>query len=106
MAQNNNEGRGFGGMDSEKQKEIAGKGGKSQEKGAGREFDSRETREAGRKGGEAVGEDREHMAEIGKKGGEATSGNQGRNQGGNQGNASNLSQEDRAKGGRNSGGGR
>ena len=30
-----------------------------------------EAREAGRKGGEAVSQDREHMAAIGRKGGEA-----------------------------------
>ena len=37
-----------------------------------REQDDTMTREkAARKGGEAVSQDREHMAEIGKKGGEA-----------------------------------
>ena len=46
--------------------------------------DPSEQREIARKGGEAVSEDREHMAEIGRKGGEASKGggNQG---GGNQG---------------------
>lgn len=32
-------------------------------------------REAGRKGGEAVSEDREHMSEIGEKGGQASGNN-------------------------------
>jgi general stress protein YciG len=35
---------------------------------------SEEAREAGRKGGEAVSRDREHMAMIGRKGGEASRG--------------------------------
>ena len=37
--------------------------------------------EAGRKGGEAVSEDREHMSEIGKKGGEESHKNSSTNQG-------------------------
>lgn len=41
-------------MDSDKQREIASKGGKAaHEKGTAHEFDSNEAREAGRKGGEA-----------------------------------------------------
>jgi uncharacterized protein len=65
-------GRGFAGMDEQKQREIAKKGGKAaHEKGTAHEFDSEEARAAGRKGGEKVSENREHMAEIGKKGGEA-----------------------------------
>jgi hypothetical protein len=46
-------GRGFAGMDEEKQRKIA------------------------QKGGEAVSRDREHMSEIGRKGGEASGGNRG-----------------------------
>ena len=45
---NNESNRGFAGMSDSEQREIA------------------------RKGGEAVSEDREHMAEIGRKGGEAS----------------------------------
>ncbi len=67
--------RGFASMDDEKQRKIASDGGKaSHESGKGNEFTSQEAREAGRKGGEAVSEDRAHMAEIGKKGGEASQG--------------------------------
>lgn len=48
------EGRGFAGMDDEKQRQIAAEGGRaSHEKGTGHEFTSQEAREAGRKGGEA-----------------------------------------------------
>jgi uncharacterized protein len=64
--------RGFASMDPEKQRKIASKGGKAaHEKGSPHEFDSNEAREAGRKGGEEVSKDREHMSEIGKKGGES-----------------------------------
>lgn len=79
-------GRGFAGMDPEKQREIASEGGRAaHESGNAHEFSSEEAREAGRKGGEAVSEDREHMAEIGRKGGEARGGNQDGDQGGDQG---------------------
>lgn len=62
--------RGFASMDAEKQREIASKGGKAaHEKGTAHEFTSEEAREAGRKGGEAVSKDRDHMAEIGREGG-------------------------------------
>jgi general stress protein YciG len=64
--------RGFAAMDDDKQREIASEGGRAaHEKGTAHEFDSREAREAGRKGGEAVSQDREHMTEIGRKGGES-----------------------------------
>jgi len=81
-----NSGRGFAGMDEEKQREIASEGGRAaHERGTAHEFTSEEAREAGRKGGEAVSEDREHMAEIGRKGGEESGGGnrQNTNQGGN-----------------------
>ena len=71
--------------------------------------------EAGKKGGEAVSQDREHMSEIGRKGGEeshsggsSTSNrsssssevnNEDENQGTSGGLGSNLTQEDRKKGG-------
>jgi uncharacterized protein len=51
---NNRSGRGFAGMDEEKQREIASKGGKAaHQSGHAHEFDSEEAREAGRKGGMA-----------------------------------------------------
>jgi general stress protein YciG len=68
--------------DEEKQREIASKGGKAaHEKGVAHEFTPEEAREAGRKGGEAVSKDREHMAEIGREGGEHSHGG-GRSSGG------------------------
>jgi len=64
--------RGFASMDPYKQKEIASKGGKAAHaKGTAHEFDSDEAREAGRKGGQAVSRNRDHMAMIGRRGGEA-----------------------------------
>ena len=76
--------RGFASMDDEKQREIASKGGKAaHQKGTAHEFDSEEAREAGRKGGEKVSQDREHMAEIGRKGGQESGG--GRQGGGQRG---------------------
>ena len=80
-----NDQRGFGSMDDEKQREIASEGGKAaHEKGTAHEWTPEEAREAGRKGGEAVSSDREHMAEIGRQGGEARGGGDG-GQGGGQG---------------------
>ena len=64
--------RGFGAMGPQQQREIAGEGGRAaHESGNANEFTPQEAREAGRKGGAAVSQDREHMAEIGRKGGEA-----------------------------------
>lgn len=64
--------RGFASMDRGKQKEIASKGGRAAHaKGTAHEFDSGEARDAGRKGGLAVSQNREHMAKIGRRGGEA-----------------------------------
>jgi general stress protein YciG len=69
--------RGFASMDDDKQREIAAEGGRAaHEKGTAHEFDTREAREAGKKGGEAVSQDHEHMAEIGRKGGESRGTNQ------------------------------
>lgn len=69
-------GRGFASMDEEKQREIASLGGRAaHEKGTAHEFTPEEARAAGRKGGEAVSRDREHMADIGRKGGESVSKN-------------------------------
>jgi general stress protein YciG len=65
--------RGFASMDQNRQREIASKGGKmAHAKGTAHEFNSEEGRLAGRKGGEAVSQNREHMAEIGRRGGEAS----------------------------------
>ncbi len=83
MAEKNNasSGRGFAVMDDDKQREIASKGGRAaHEQGTAHEFDSEEAREAGRKGGQTVSQNREHMAEIGRKGGLLS---RGGNQGGN-----------------------
>jgi len=70
MAEKDTSNRGFGSMDDEKQREIAREGGRaSHEKGSAHEFNPDEAREAGRKGGESVSSDREHMSEIGRNGG-------------------------------------
>lgn len=70
--QDRQEHRGFAAMDDEKQREIARKGGKAaHDSGNAHEFSSEEARQAGRKGGEAVSADRQHMSDIGRKGGEA-----------------------------------
>jgi uncharacterized protein len=64
--------RGFASMDRERQREIASKGGRAAHaKGTAHEWTSAEARLAGRKGGEVVSRNREHMAEIGRHGGEA-----------------------------------
>jgi len=64
--------RGFASMDAEKQREIASKGGKAAHvQGRAHEFTPDEARAAGRKGGEAVSRDRDHMAAIGRAGGHA-----------------------------------
>lgn len=62
--------RGFASMDAAKQRAIASKGGRAAHaKGTAHEFSSEEARAAGRKGGMAVSQNREHMAAIGRKGG-------------------------------------
>ena len=62
--------RGFASMDPAKQREIASKGGRAAHaKGTAHEFTSDEARVAGRKGGEAVSRDRQHMSAIGREGG-------------------------------------
>src|SRR5262245_5980951 len=68
--------RGFASMDPERQRQIAREGGKAAHvKGTAHEFTSEEARNAGRKGGETVSKDREHMAEIGRKGGRSSGNN-------------------------------
>jgi general stress protein YciG len=62
--------RGFASMDPDKQKVIASKGGRAAHaKGTAHEFTPEEAREAGRKGGMVVSQNREHMATIGREGG-------------------------------------
>ena len=64
--------RGFASMDSSKQREIASKGGRAaHQKGTAHQFTPDEAREAGRKGGGTVSQDRTHMAEIGRIGGQS-----------------------------------
>jgi hypothetical protein len=66
--------RGFAAMERDKQRAIASKGGKAaHEKGTAHEFTPDEARQAGRKGGEVVSQNRKHMAQIGRKGGERVS---------------------------------
>ncbi len=70
--------RGFGAMDQEKQRAIASKGGRAaHQKGTAHEFTSEEAAAAGRKGGEKVSRNRQHMAEIGRRGGRAAHRNAG-----------------------------
>ena len=70
-------------MDAEKQRRIASEGGRAaHQKGTAHEFSPEEARRAGRKGGQTVSQDREHMAQIGRKGGvqsHGSSGEQSRN---------------------------
>lgn len=62
--------RGFASMDKDKQREIAAAGGRAAHlRGSAHQFDSEEARAAGRKGGLAVSQNREHMRTIGKVGG-------------------------------------
>lgn len=59
-------------MEETKQKEIASRGGRAAHAhGTAHKFSSEEARAAGRKGGEAISGNREHMARIGRLGGEA-----------------------------------
>lgn len=61
---------GFALLTPEQRKEIARKGGRAaQKRGSAHQFDSDDAREAGRKGGAKVSQDRAHMARIGAKGG-------------------------------------
>ena len=82
--------RGFASMDRERQREIARKGGRAaHQKGTAHEFTTDEARAAGRKGGERVSADRDHMSRIGRLGGKhsagrrAARGGQGQDQGNN-----------------------
>lgn len=65
-------GRGFASMDPERRRAICSLGGKTAHAlGRAHEFTSEEAREAGRKGGQSVSRNREHMVAIGKVGGKA-----------------------------------
>lgn len=66
--------RGFAAMDESRQKQIASLGGRTaHERGQAHEFTPEEARQAGRKGGESVSRNRDHMAAIGRRGGAARS---------------------------------
>ena len=59
-------GRGFAGMDAERQRQISAEGGRAaHRKGTAHEFDSEEAREAGRKGGQASGGSRRRRGAAG-----------------------------------------
>jgi general stress protein YciG len=62
--------RGFAAMEETKRRQIASRGGRAaHEAGNAHEWNEREATEAGRKGGQKVSRNREHMAAIGRKGG-------------------------------------
>lgn len=64
--------RGFGAMTEEQRAAISSMGGKAAHAaGTAHRFDAEEAREAGRKGGESVAKDNDHMIEIGRRGGRA-----------------------------------
>lgn len=74
--------RGFAAMDETRQRQIASLGGRTaHERGQAHEFTPDEARQAGRKGGESVSRNREHMAAIGRRGGAARSLSMQRRQG-------------------------
>jgi len=63
--------RGFAAMSPERQRAIASEGGRAAHRqGVAHEWSSEEARQAGRKGGQIVSRNREHMSEIGRKGGQ------------------------------------
>ncbi len=62
--------RGFAVISREKNREISSRGGiAAHQQGRAHEFTPEQAREAGRKGGLTVAQNRAHMAEIGRKGG-------------------------------------
>jgi len=66
--------RGFAAMDPERQREIARLGGRTAHlRKRAHRFTTEEARDAGRKGGQTVSQDREHMATIGRRGGSRVS---------------------------------
>src|SRR2546423_12006273 len=75
QTQSSTRNRGFASMDTERQREIARKGGRAaREKGTAHECTPDEARAAGRKGGERVSADRHHMSRIGRMGGKSSAG--------------------------------
>jgi general stress protein YciG len=67
--------RGFASMSSDRQREIARKGGRAAHaKGTAHEFTTDEARAAGQKGGQRVSTNREHMSRIGRIGGKRSAG--------------------------------
>jgi hypothetical protein len=63
-------------MTPEQKKKIAAMGGRTaHQRGTAHEFTPESGREAGRRGGRAVSENRDHMAAIGRRGGEQRSSN-------------------------------
>ena len=72
--------RGFAAMSPERQRQIASEGGRAAHRqGVAHEWNSDEARKAGRKGGEIVSRNREHMSEIGRRGGQSSGGRRSRN---------------------------
>ena len=64
--------RGFAAMDPEQRRAIASLGGQAaHDRGQTHKFTSAEARQAGKKGGWVVSQDRKRMARIGRKGGNA-----------------------------------
>jgi uncharacterized protein len=65
--------RGFAAMEPQRQLELARKGGQAaHQKGTAHRFSTSEAQAAGRKGGQTIGQNLQHMAMIGKKGGQAS----------------------------------
>ena len=65
--------RGFAAMSPERQKQIASEGGRAAHKlGVAHEWNSDEARKAGKKGGQIVSQNREHISEIGRRGGQSS----------------------------------
>lgn len=76
--------RGFAAMSPERQKQIASEGGRAAHKlGVAHEWNSDEARKAGKKGGQIVSQNREHMSEIGRRGGQSSGGRRSRPQNNN-----------------------
>jgi general stress protein YciG len=76
-----NSNRGFAAMSPERQKQIASEGGRAAHKqGVAHEWNSDEARRAGKKGGQIVSQNREHMSEIGRRGGQSSGGRRNRQQ--------------------------
>lgn len=76
--------RGFAAMSPERQKQIASEGGRAAHKlGVAHEWNSDEARKAGKKGGQIVSQNREHMSEIGRRGGQSSGGRRSKQQSNN-----------------------